>query len=91
MVADLALDVVTRLVGKVAELFVCDRLDLFVKSLEVRHPSRRRVTVYLLRYVDCLVEGLWSCGDDCVVEMMFESLSESSNEVFRVHSREMST
>ena len=69
MVADLALDVVTSLVGEVVELVVCDRLDLLVKTLEVRHPSRRRVRVDLLRYVNCVVEGLWSCGDDCVVDV----------------------
>ena len=91
VVADSALNVVTSLVGEVVELVVCDRLDSLVKSLEVRHPSRCGVRVDLLCYVDCLVEGLWSCGDDCVVEMRLESLSESSNEVFRVHSREMST
>ena len=87
----MALDVLTSLLGEVVELVVCDRLDLLVKILEVKHPSRRGVRVDLLRYVDCLVEGLWSCGDDCVVEMRLKSLSESSNEVFRVHSREMST
>ena len=91
LVADLALDVVTSLVGEVVELVVCDRLDLLVKSLEVRQPRRRWVRVDLLRYVDCVVEGPWSCGDDCVVEMRLESLSGSSNEVFRVHNSEMST